>query len=149
MKYQKAIFTVLLSFTVFYGFGQLIKPKESLFYYNKGLEFFSLEKYQEADSLFTLAAKKNPDANTFYNLALTKYHLKDHCGFCNNLRKAKELGDQESEDLYVANCLKKSVIVFDSTQHPDSILYLEKSEYYYDKNKTKLIYYIRNKLSDY
>ena len=96
--------------------------KSALVLYNEGLEMFNNGKYKEADSLFSRSSSLLPHRDTYFNLALTKYHLNDTCGFCNNLQLAKELGDEEADGLIAKRCLKRDTMVFNSAKIKDTVL---------------------------
>ena len=106
---------------------------------------FDEGNYISADSLFSYSAKLKPHPDTYYNLALTKFHLGNTCAFCDNLENAVKYGDYEASVLFDKKCIIKRKINFDNSAHPDSIFYA----YFYKSNCTKKIakrmYYITNK----
>jgi TonB family protein len=133
MKIFKFIILGLFSILDVTAFCQmvLIDPSDPWFQnkiqsddlYNKGLKMFDQAKYHEADSLFTLSTQFMPFRDTYYNLALTKFHLGDTCGFCDNLKNADKLGDVEAEKLFNAKCHIKRKVNFKNNLHPDSLFY--------------------------
>ncbi|MEI8202059.1 MAG: energy transducer TonB [Bacteroidota bacterium] len=94
----------------------------SLEYYNQGLSYMGKQQYKEADSLFTLSVDMLPHPDTYFNLALTKYHLKDICGYCEMLKNAVELKDYESGIYYLKNCKKSEKIQHSNPISTDTIL---------------------------
>jgi len=102
-------------------FGQNSGDK-SLEYYNEGLKMFQENKYKESESFFTLSAEISPHPDTYYNLALTKYNLKDTCGFCKNIKLASFYGDKEAGKLYVTKCIKQDTIKYKNVLYKDTIL---------------------------
>jgi TonB family protein len=98
--------------------------KKAVKYFNLGVEAFNKNDFKTADSLFTLSAKKDPHKDTYFNLAATKQKLGDHCGFCDNLKKASYYGEGEASKLYEKNCIKTDTVYY---MHP---LKEENVEYY-------------------
>jgi TonB family protein len=123
MKLIQYILSGLLLFTQTYSYSQLIKPDASLYYYNRGLKMFEVGNFKQADSVFSYSAKLKPHRDTYYNLALTKFHLGDTCAFCDNLKNAEKYGDYEAGVLFDSKCIVKRKINFDNSAHPDSIYY--------------------------
>jgi len=119
------------------------KKNLALEYFNKGLKMFKQKKYKEADSIFSISAKIHPFSATFYNLARTKYYLKDICGYCNNLDSAAQYGDMDAQKLFFTNCKRRDSINYDNNLHKDSIFYSiietetcsnKKQQYFFIKN---------------
>ncbi len=121
------------------------KEKTYLDYYNQGLEKFQQKNYTEAESLFTQSIRMSAHGDTYFNLALTKMKLMDTCGYCDNLKIARQYGDKKADSIYNKNCLHRNLIHYDNRKHPDSSFYSEMAKYVC-KNKSELVieYYIKN-----
>lgn len=105
---------------------------------------FEEGKFVKADSLFSYSLRLKANRDTYYNLALTRFHLGDTCAFCDNLKNAEKLGDYEAGTMFDNKCITKRKINFDNSAHPDSIFYA----IFFKSNCTKKIskrkYFITN-----
>lgn len=117
------ILSLLVSMTPL-AYGQ---QDQSLDNYNEGLRMFNQGNYRAADSLFTLSVNLSPHPDTYYNLALTKHHLLDTCGFCNNLKAASAYGDAEAWRLFILNCSKYDTIKYTEVLYKDTLFYSVKT----------------------
>jgi hypothetical protein len=93
-------------------------------YYNEGLQMFRGKKYKAAESLFTLSAEILPHPDTFYNLALTKYNLKDTCGFYKDVKLASLYGNTEAGKLYFTKCIKHDTVKYINPDYAKKFLLL-------------------------
>lgn len=122
MKPLRFLISILLLTANTLLFGQ--KPVDlSIEYYEKGTQLLKEKKYKEADSLLSQSAFLYPHRDTFYNLALARFHLGDKCGYCENMRYARILGDGEAGRLYETYCTKKDSINYDRPSARDSVFY--------------------------
>ena len=140
MKLRKQIVFNLLVVANCFAFGQ----DKALDLYNLGMQKFQIEKYKAADSLFTLSINLLPQADTYYNLALTKMRLNDTCGYCENMKNAKEYGDKNAGGLFELKCTIKRKVNFDNKLHPDSVFYAFFSKYICTNTIVKRSYCIKN-----
>jgi TonB family protein len=115
-------------------------------YYQKGMKMLNAKKYREADSLLSLSASYVQTTSTMYNLALAKYHLGDHCGYCINMGKAADMHAENAKQLYETNCIKKDTIFYSNAQHPDSgfysVIYIPECD-----STREQIFYIKSRLN--
>ena len=142
---KKSIFFVLLTINLF-AFGQ---KRTYLEFYNDGIKMFHKEKYKLADSLFNLSLQLAPLPETYYNIGLTKFKLKDTCSFCKNMKYAADDGDTGAVRLYNKLCVLKAVKYFDNSKHPDSLFYVEVTKYFCDLAQFPIerVYFIKNKIT--
>ncbi len=142
---RKSIFLLMLTSNLF-AFGQ---KHSYLDYYNDGVKMFHKEKYKLADSLFNLSLQLAPLPETYYNIGLTKFRLKDTCAFCKNMKYASDMYDTSAIRLYNKRCILKTVKYFDNSKHPDSLFYVEVTKYLFNHAPTPvtIIYFIRDKKS--
>jgi Gram-negative bacterial TonB protein C-terminal len=73
-------------------------------YYNAGLLAYSKREYKKADSLFTLALRYMPDADTYFNRAACRQKLGNEIGFCEDLAWAIRNGDKEAAKQFCKKC---------------------------------------------
>lgn len=105
-------FLFLISLAVF---SQIQKADK---YFDKGVKAFQSGNYKEAISCFTQSAYEFPSAsNSYFNRAVSYYHIGDSCNFCADLKKATGLGHADAPKLYDENCIFKRIIL----ALPDSI----------------------------
>ncbi len=147
MKYTRKIVFVFLLACNFFAFGQ---KHPYLDYYNDGIKMFHKKKYKLADSLFNLSLKIAPTPETYYNIGLTKFRLKDTCAFCRNMKYASDMYDTSAIRLYNKRCVLKTVKYFDNSKHPDSLFYVEVTKYLFNHapSPVSIVYYIRDKKSN-
>ncbi len=117
MKKSLYLVFVLISIT---GYAQ---NKKAIKNFNLGVEAFNKNDFKTADSLFTLSAKKEPHKDTYFNLAVTKQKLGDHCAFCDNLKKASYYGSGEASKLFEINCVKMDTVYYTSSLNKENIEY--------------------------
>ena len=110
---------------------------------------FHKEKYKIADSLFHLSLQMAPMPETYYNIGLTKFRLKDTCAFCKNMKYASDMYDTSAIRLYNKRCILKTVKYFDNSKHPDSLFYVEVTKYFCDLAQFPIerVYFIKNKIT--
>jgi TonB family protein len=95
-------------------FGQSGKADKN---FNKGTKAYQSGNYKEAVSLYTLSINEGPSSNSYFNRALAYFKLGDSCNFCSDVKKASNLGDKESKNLYSQYCIYTLV----NNNLPDSI----------------------------
>jgi len=130
----------------------LLLSGPSVFSQNKALDYFNLavknynaQNFRQADSLFSLSVKLDPSAETFYNRALCRGKMANKNGYCLDLAKATELGEQKAIKLFCRSCGKidttykkiditnKSTKLFYKTvscRYGDSIIYSITTKYW-------------------
>jgi TonB family protein len=143
MKNLKQLITISLIITGFLAFSQG-NEKKALSYFNKGLIRFQKQDYLKAKSLFSTSIELMPQKATYYNLALTLHHLGDTCGFCDNIKNASKLGDQEAGELFESHCVLIKKMIFDIKSHPDSSFFANFSSYRCNGRIFKREYCIKN-----
>jgi len=77
--------------------------------YEKGSEAIELKKYQQGIKLLTLAIEEYPSSDAYFNRAVAYLSLGDTCSFCNDLKKASGLYDQEASDQYDQKCMYTTI----------------------------------------
>ncbi|MEI6123432.1 MAG: energy transducer TonB [Bacteroidota bacterium] len=128
MKNLKLLLLILLLMPNFCAMAQQ-SSDAGLVYYTEGVRSYRLKQFREADSLFTLSLKMHPHRDTYYNLALTKMQLNDTCGYCDNLMKARDLGDTLAGDMFDAKCTTKNLIYYNTQGRKDTTFSAEMSKY--------------------
>ena len=146
---KKHITIIILSFFWCDSFSQ--KKSEGLKAYDLGVIYFNQEKLKEADSLFEISAKLEPNADVFYNKAMVNKKLGNFTDYCYNLSYAIHYGDRESYKLFSCDCIKvDSFYVTESYKKADSDKYFYKlrfikasfnltQEFYKYDNKNQLL----------
>lgn len=90
----------------------LISAQKYLKLYNEGVELFKMEKFKEADSLFSKAISKadlnnyGNYSNLFFDRGVARLNLSDTCGFCKDMESAMEYYDRQAKILHKIICLK-------------------------------------------
>jgi TonB family protein len=138
------IFLILINGNVFSQSQNL----KSMNYYNKGFEMFLNSKYKQADSLFSISIKEQPDKTTYFRLAQTKMILDDTCGYCKNMKNAYYYGDDDAGTLYDMKCIIKRKLNFSNKLHPDSLFYAYFSKSVCTKKIISREYCIKNLKND-
>jgi len=146
MKIRTSIILLILVFISSIAFGQ-DNQKKAKSLYDKGITKFEKGKYKEADSLFRLSVNLFSNADTYYNIAMTRKKMGDTCEYCKNLKKAANLFDFEARDLFEKNCLMQLHADFNSKIHSDSLFYGDFTICLCTKKITNVIYSIKNQKS--
>ncbi|MFA4852451.1 MAG: hypothetical protein WC868_02665 [Bacteroidales bacterium] len=119
MKYFILNFLVVFSSI---SFGQITIPKfnkDSLGYYNLGVEAYNKNDIIKADSFFAKSLSCVVSRDALFNHAVTRLILKDTCVACKNFKIVGEYyNDIEAFKIYIEICL----------QHIDTIYYNKKYE---------------------
>jgi TonB family protein len=97
-----------------------LKAKEL---YDAGLSQFNNDNFKTADSLFILSINAEPSADAYFYLAVCKKRLDDICGYCDNIYKSAQLGDDNSERAFNFNCVKRDSINYKNISTSDLIYY--------------------------
>jgi TonB family protein len=103
---RKLLIVLLIVFTVNYAFSQ-----KYLKYNTEGIELFKQKKYKEADSLFSLAIKKQPKSyknpDSYFNRGRTRLYLLDTSGYCSDMESAADkYNDYRAIKQYKKSCLE-------------------------------------------
>lgn len=81
-----------------------LNAKSSESFYNRGLAYFKIGKYKMSMIDFDNAIKINPNySKAIYNLATVKYKL--GINYCNDYKKACDLGNKKACQYYNLDCL--------------------------------------------
>jgi len=102
MKTGRLVISFILLLALFISPYSLKAQKSS--FIKKGDKYFNKENFIKADSFYTLALEEYPNRDVFFNKALCQYHLNKTDGFCLNLRKAKEMMDEQATELFWHHC---------------------------------------------
>lgn len=88
-------------------------------YYKQGVQSFINKDYKAAESFFSMSLVAQQHPSTYYNLAVTKKMLGDHCSSCLNLKKAGELSNEKAKNLYNKRCCNNIKIDFKKNSPTD------------------------------
>ncbi len=96
--------TILITtflFAINIAFGQ--RP---LKVYKIGLEYFKQKEYVKADSMFSIVLQKRENNDVYFDRGVTRLYMKDSCGYCQDMKSALEMHDEQAKRLYKLNCIK-------------------------------------------
>lgn len=85
--------------------------------YKKGTKAIQSNDYLTGIKYLTISIDDHPTPNAYYNRAAAYRALGDTCSFCNDLKKASDLNDQDAKNLFIEQCTYKKIV----TNIPDSI----------------------------
>ncbi len=131
---------LLLLIFMFICLTAYTQNKKAIKLFDKGVIAFNEKRFKEADSLFALSLKMEPNADTYFNLAAVKNELGDRCGFCENINKSISFGNTDAVALYIKNCIKNDTLYYKNIKEPNVVFYCIKSDHICLKNKFYYVY---------
>jgi hypothetical protein len=82
-------------------------------YYMEGVEALEMQKFTEADSLFTLSLCNFRNENVYVNRAIARININDTIGFCEDLETAaNKYLDHEAQMLFANHCCSSVDTIF-------------------------------------
>ena len=123
MKLKLFIATLLFMFSVIVQ----AQDMRNEFFISEGIKQLELNNFEKADTLFNAAIEVYPNADAYFNKALTRLNLKDECGFCEGMYMAAFYGDIEADSLYKKYCI--SVVQMLESKYDSLIPFLFNKKY--------------------
>lgn len=119
-------------------------------YYQDGTRMLEMGRYEEADSLLTLAMNSYRNENVYYNRGISKLLRKDTSGFCLDMMiAADQYYDIGARRLFNSNCcLRVDTIYYDTRFLPadsSSYKYLEEIQFIRNQKEVKGTIHERNR----
>ncbi len=122
----------------FFEFDNSYSISRSIGLSKQGAEFIKMKNYKLAERYLTLSINLNPIRDSYYNRAIARINQENFIGFCEDLKSASGLGDEEAVKLLQEKCYKSDTLYFNQ----DSMI-CKKDEHSYS------MYYRKSKFSDY
>ena len=85
--------------------------------YKKGTKAIESKDYQTGIKFLTVSIDDHPTPNAYYNRAVAYRSLGDTCSFCNDLKKASDLNDQDAKNLFIEQCTYKKIVTNIRSNH--------------------------------
>lgn len=154
---MKRVFFVILILTSLSSFAQRKRRVTDPDVLHKlGVKAYESKDFLLADSLFTLSLEIDPDANTYFSLAVTKHKLGDTCGYCYNMLNAFNYGDKEAVKFYFLNCYTSKKKLYNENINYYSVIRTQKCNefrehrfYINEDNDIKYSFYIVDSLDNF
>lgn len=118
---RKSVFVILLVL-----YNGLVFCQDPAFI--DGLKCLQNGNFKSADSLFTISIQENPNANSYFNRAITRFYLQDTSKFCEDLKTAYFIHkDNEAKKLFLTSCAKVDTLYYDKkfAVSKDNVRYAE------------------------
>jgi len=134
MKLLACIITLFITITI--SFGQ-----KHLDYNKQGDNFFEQENYDEALKMYSKALRKEKKGEIFFQRGVTRFMLKDTCGFCKDMKSAADLFFEKGRYNYKRYCIK-----YDENAYNN---FIKGKTAYFNKNYHQSEYWLTQSINSY